>query len=196
MMLIISMCANGGLEFDVQELPLDSFNIKNTTKSSENCSIHLYNFTMPDYPSNVSSFGLWVDANIPFNSINNNTINNNQLDYIINSFYRDKIRNTNKSVLPNNNLKLNIYMTLHLSDTSDSEQNCVNFDSNAFYFYPNQAFFIHVTPSITSFLTKCKIELDLRSEQLPINLDTNQVGLGIYVNLPTRYEGNQVYSCK
>ncbi|GET51980.1 hypothetical protein GLOIN_2v1867293 [Rhizophagus irregularis DAOM 181602=DAOM 197198] len=36
-------------------------------------------------------------------------------------------------------------------------------------------------------------KLDLRSEQLPLNLDTNKVGLGIYVNLPNKYEEYKVY---
>ncbi|CAB4439144.1 unnamed protein product [Rhizophagus irregularis] len=92
---------------------------------------------------------------------------------------------------PNNHLKLTILMSLYLSVRA---QNCYSLNSNAFYFYPNQASFIHVTPSIISYLSgKCVIELDLRSEQLPLNLDTNKVGLGIYVNLPNKYEEYKVY---
>lgn len=197
------MCANGIMGFDVQEFPLNSFNsnylYQSTSKPNENCILYPYNFTIPDFPSNIHNFGLWVNANIPFNNVNNITINNNQLGDIINSFYNEKT-NFNKiisSILPNNNLKLTILMSLYLSDTSVRAQNCYSLNSNAFYFYPNQASFIHVTPSIISYLSgKCVIELDLRSEQLPLNLDTNKVGLGIYVNLPNKYEGYKVYSCK
>ncbi|CAB5350425.1 unnamed protein product [Rhizophagus irregularis] len=162
--IYVSMCANGIMGFDVQEFPLDNFNsnylYQSTSKPNENCILYPYNFTIPDFPSNIHHFWLWIMS----------------------------------SILPNNNLKLTIFMSLYLSDTSDRAQNCYSLNSNAFYFYPNQASFIHVTPSIISYLSgKCVIELDLRSEQLPLNLDTNKVGLGIYVNLPNKYEEYKVY---
>ncbi|CAB4377383.1 unnamed protein product [Rhizophagus irregularis] len=97
--------------FDVQ---LDNFNsnylYQSTSKPNENCILYPYNFTIPDFPSNIHHFWLWVNANIPFNNVNNITINNNQLE-----------------------------------------------------------------------------------NNYPLNLDTNKVGLGIYVNLPNKYEEYKVY---
>lgn len=194
----ILTCVNGVMEFNIRELPLDSSNTnKNTSKPYKNCQNHAYNFTI-NYRSN-ESFGLWVDANVPFNSVDNSTINNNQLDDIINSYYNDKISHNKNvtSILPNNNLKFFTSMSLYLSN-NDNKPNCFSNNSNTFYFYPNQTFFIHITPSsIISFgADGCEIDLDIRAEQLPLNFDTNKIGLGIFVNVPRVYHEYDVYSRK
>ncbi|CAB4405867.1 unnamed protein product [Rhizophagus irregularis] len=120
---------------------------------------------IPDFASRERVGTFWLDVEFPLNSIDNSTINDNQLDYIINSYFDDKAKLKNSdysSILPNNYLKLTI-----------------KYDTN---------FFIHIISSIDSYLNGCDLELDVQSEQLPLNLDTNRIGLGFYIYYPFRYK--------
>ncbi|CAB5396172.1 unnamed protein product [Rhizophagus irregularis] len=81
-------------------------------------------------------------------------------------------------------------MTLNILNT---EINCIGYSPKAFYFRPGQAFFIHIKSSTNSYLNSCDLELDLQSEQLPLNLDTNRIGLGFNIYFPFRYNSMVIY---
>jgi hypothetical protein len=79
---------------------------------------------------------------------------------------------------------------------SNINQNCIGYSPKAVYFSPGQASFIHITSSIVSYTDGCDIELDLQLDQLPLNFDTNKIGLGIYLKHPLRYNAILPYDCK
>ncbi|RGB42465.1 hypothetical protein C1646_750968 [Rhizophagus diaphanus] len=184
-----SMCANDAMEVYKRSLPLSDLNVRNNITSDGRCMSFPIPIKIPDFASRERVGAFWLDVEFPLNNIlDNSTINDNQLDYIINSYFNDKAKLKNSdysSILPNNYLKLTINMTLNILNT---EINCINYSPKAFYFRPGQAFFIHIISSIDSYLNGCDLELDVQSEQLPLNLNTNRIGLGFYIYFPFRYK--------
>ncbi|CAB4404974.1 unnamed protein product [Rhizophagus irregularis] len=183
-----SMCANDAMEVYKRSLPLSVLNVRKNITSDGRCMSFPIPIKIPDFASRERVGTFWLDVEFPLNSIDNSTINDNQLDYIINSYFDDKAKLKNSdysSILPNNYLKLTINMTLSILNT---EINCTSYSPKAFYFRPGQAFFIHIISSIDSYLNGCDLELDVQSEQLPLNLDTNRIGLGFYIYYPFRYK--------
>ncbi|CAB4391971.1 unnamed protein product [Rhizophagus irregularis] len=191
MVIETSMCANDAMEAYFRPFPLGV--VRNNITSGGRCMSFPLSTKIPDFASGLRSGAFWIDVEFPLNGIENSTINDNQLDYIINSYYNDKAKLNNSdysSILPNNYLKLTINMTLNILNT---EINCIGYSPKAFYFRPGQAFFIHIKSSTNSYLNSCDLELDLQSEQLPLNLDTNRIGLGFNIYFPFRYNSMVIY---
>ncbi|CAB5386512.1 hypothetical protein RhiirA5_406845 [Rhizophagus irregularis] len=191
MVIETSMCANDAMEAYFRPFPLGV--VRKNITSAGRCMSFPLPTKIPDFASGLRSGAFWIDIEFPLNGIENSTINDNQLDYIINSYYNDKAKLNNSdysSILPNNYLKLTINMTLNILNT---EINCIGYSPKAFYFRPGQAFFIHIKSSTNSYLNSCDLELDLQSEQLPLNLDTNRIGLGFNIYFPFRYNSMVIY---
>ncbi|CAB4474860.1 unnamed protein product [Rhizophagus irregularis] len=168
MVIETSMCANDAMEAYFRPFPLGV--VRKNITSAGRCMSFPLPTKIPDFASGLRSGAFWIDIEFPLNGIENSTINDNQLDYIINSYYNDKAKLNNSdysSILPNNYLKLTINMTLNILNT---EINCIGYSPKA-----------------------CDLELDLQSEQLPLNLDTNRIGLGFNIYFPFRYNSMVIY---
>ncbi|PKY57174.1 hypothetical protein RhiirA4_509242 [Rhizophagus irregularis] len=184
------MCANDEIRVNARKFSLNNsldIGYLNTSKLGGHCINHTLSVPIT-WKSDLTMY--WMDVNIPFNSVDNSSINNNQLDDILESYYIDKNYNVHDSSIPNNILKLAIIVKIDMPDTRYN--GCSSYNPKAFYFQPRQAFFIYVTPKFTDLEKGCIIDLDLQSEQLPLNLDTN-IGLGIYINIPKYYEKLEIY---
>jgi hypothetical protein len=134
------MCANDEIKVDARKFSSNglgnSIGYQNTSEPGKRCIIR--SFLVPITPITQRPVSMyWMDVNIPFNNVDNSSINNNQLDDIINSYYIDKskynnISNSNDfSIIPNNTLKLTITVKINMPDIG---HNCSSRSPRAFSF--------------------------------------------------------------